>query len=108
MQHNEDLCVIGSGGSWLQGIDINKHMQSSHIRELLYIAQNSQAGLSLQGFFHLKICRINKHIEIGPAVLYVMGRTFLISFWVGLCLRLDHQPGGHKGRVTSVMHFMWL
>ena len=51
MQHNEDLCVIDSSGSRLQGVDINKHMQCTDIRELLYIAENSKALLLLQGFF---------------------------------------------------------
>lgn len=78
MQHNEDLCVMGSGGSWLEGIGINKHMQSSHIRELPYIAQNLLLWLYYRVFSHLKNFRINKHIETGPAVLYGLGRTFLI------------------------------
>lgn len=56
MQHNEDLCVVVGCGSQLQGIDINKHMQCTDIRELLYIAENSKALLLLQGFFpQLKI-----------------------------------------------------
>lgn len=108
MQHNEDLCVIGSSGSWLQGVDINKHMQSSNIRELLYIAQNPQAWLLLQGFFPSKNLQNKQTHWDWSYSLSVMGRTFLISFWVGLCLRLDCQPGDHGGRVTSVTHFMWL
>jgi len=51
MQHNEGLCVIGGGGSWLQGVDINKHMQHADIRGVLYIAENAKALLLLQGFF---------------------------------------------------------
>lgn len=51
MQHNEDLCVIDGSGSQLQGVDINRHMQRTDIRELLYITENSKALLLLQVFF---------------------------------------------------------
>lgn len=51
MQHNEDLCVVVGNSSQLQGVDINKHMQRTDIRELLYIAENSKALLLSQGFF---------------------------------------------------------
>lgn len=50
MQHNEDLCVIDGSGSRLQGIDINKHMQRTDIRELLY-SRELKSSVVITGFF---------------------------------------------------------
>lgn len=55
MQHKEDLCVIDGSGSWLQGIDINKHMQFTDIRELLYSREFKSRVVITGIFFQLKI-----------------------------------------------------
>lgn len=62
MQHNEDLCVTDGSGVRLQGIGINKHMQCTDIRELLY-TENSKALIVITViyfFSSLKHDRVNK------------------------------------------------
>lgn len=56
-------------------------------------------------FLQLKTWQNKQIIGTSPAVLYGLGRIFMVSFWIGLCLRRDHRLMGHQVKARKCYAF---